>query len=112
MLLLLLLLGAASSRCLHEETQKAVHLLRPPLSQYPSNARSYLTHPDSQAPQPLRIQTYHLGDPVSDGVWGSEGDGTRGLTRALAAAEEAAQRLRGVLAGEWEAERAWEDSEP
>ncbi|XP_060030179.1 ciliated left-right organizer metallopeptidase, partial [Erinaceus europaeus] len=98
MLLLLLLLGAASSRCLHEETQKAMHLLSPPLSQHPSNARSYLTHPDSQAPQPLRIQTYHLGDPVSDGAWGSEGDGARGLTRALAAAEEAAQRLRGVLA--------------
>lgn len=102
MLLLLLLLGAATCRCLHDETQKSVSLLRPPSSQLPSNIRSSpLTFPGSRDPQPLRIQTCHIRDPVSGGAWDPEGDGLGGESRALAAVREAAQRLQGVLAGEW-----------
>ncbi|XP_014636481.1 PREDICTED: leishmanolysin-like peptidase [Ceratotherium simum simum] len=99
MLLLLLLLGAATSRCLHDETQKSVSLLRPSFSQLPPNFRSSsLTLPGSLDPQPLRIQICYIGDPVSDGAWDPEGDGMRGRSRALAAVREAAQRLQGVLA--------------
>lgn len=100
-MLLLLLLGAATRRCLHDETQKSVSLLRPPSSQIPSNIRSSpLTFPGSRDPQPLRIQTWHIRDPVSGGAWDPEGDGMDGESRALAAVREAAQRLQGVLAGE------------
>ncbi|XP_046508649.1 ciliated left-right organizer metallopeptidase [Equus quagga] len=99
MLLLLLLLGAATSRCLHDETQQSVRLLRPPFSQLPLNFRSSsLILPGSRDPQPLRIQTCYIGDPVSDGAWDPEGDGMKGGSRALAAVREAAQRLQGVLA--------------
>ncbi|EPQ17637.1 Leishmanolysin-like peptidase [Myotis brandtii] len=99
MLLLLLLLGAATRRCLHDETQKSVSLLRPPSSQLPSNIRSSpFTFPGSRDPQPLRIQTCHIRDPVSGGAWDPEGDGMGGESRALAAVREAAQRLQGVLA--------------
>nr|KAF6387269.1 leishmanolysin like peptidase 2 [Myotis myotis] len=98
-MLLLLLLGAATRRCLHDETQKSVSLLRPPSSQLPSNIRSSpLTFPGSRDPQPLRIQTCHIRDPVSGGAWDPEGDGMGGESRALAAVREAAQRLQGVLA--------------
>ncbi|XP_070097069.1 ciliated left-right organizer metallopeptidase isoform X1 [Equus caballus] len=99
MLLLLLLLGAATSRCLHDETQQSVRLLRPPFSQLPLNFRSSsLILPGSRDPQPLRIQTCYIGDPVSDGAWDPEGYGMKGGSRALAAVREAAQRLQGVLA--------------
>ncbi|KAK2495085.1 hypothetical protein MC885_000785 [Smutsia gigantea] len=101
MLLSLLLVGAATSRCLHEETQKSVSLLTPHFSELPPNFRSSpLTLRGPQDPQPLRIQTYYTGDPVSDGVWDSElqEDRMRGGSRALAAVREAAQRLHGVLA--------------
>ncbi|XP_070262652.1 ciliated left-right organizer metallopeptidase [Myotis yumanensis] len=98
-MLLLLLLGAATRRCLHDETQKSVSLLRPPSSQLPPNIRSSpLTFPGSRDPQPLRIQTCHIRDPVSGGAWDPEGDGMGGESRALAAVREAAQRLQGVLA--------------
>lgn len=102
MLLLLLLVGAAASRCLHDETQKSVSLLTPHFSQLPPNFRSSsLTLPGPHYPQPLRIQTCYIGDPVSHGLWDSElqGDRMRGEPRALAAVREAAQRLHGVLAG-------------
>ncbi|KAM7154766.1 ciliated left-right organizer metallopeptidase [Molossus nigricans] len=99
LLLLLLLLGAAASRCLHDETQKSVSLLRPSFSLPPSNFRSSsLILPGSHDPQPLRIQTCYIKDPVSDGAWDPEGDGMSGESRALAAVREAAQRLQGVLA--------------
>lgn len=103
MLLLLLLLGTAASRCLHDETQKSVTLLRPHLSQPAPNLRSStLTLPGSRDPQPLRIRTCCIKDPVSDGAWDPEGAGMRGGPRALAlaAARQAAQQLQGILAGE------------
>ncbi|KAK1338795.1 LOW QUALITY PROTEIN: hypothetical protein QTO34_019454 [Cnephaeus nilssonii] len=99
LLLLLLLLGAAARRCLHDETQKSVSLLRPPSSQLPSNFRSSPhIFPGSRDPQPLRIHPCHIRDPVSGGAWDPEGDGMSGESRALAAVREAAQRLQGVLA--------------
>ncbi|XP_055147777.1 ciliated left-right organizer metallopeptidase [Symphalangus syndactylus] len=106
MLLLLLLLllpplvlRVAASRCLHDETQKSVSLLRPPFSQLPPKSRSSsLTLPSSRDPQPLRIQTCYLGDRISDGAWDPEGEGTRGGSRALAAVREATQRIQAVLA--------------
>lgn len=102
LLLLLLLLGAAASKCLHDETQKSVSLLRPLLPQLPSNFRSSsFTLPGSRDPQPLRIQTCYVRDPVSDGAWDLEGDGMSRESQVLAAVREAAQRLQGVLAGEW-----------
>lgn len=102
LLLLLLLLGAATSRCLHDETQKSVSLLRPPFPQPPSNFRSSsLTLPGSHDPQPLRIQTCYVRDPVSDGAWDPEEDSMNGESGVLAAVNEATQRLQGVLAGEW-----------
>lgn len=107
LLLLPLLLGAATSRCLHDETQKSVSLLRPPFPQLPSNFRSSsLTLPGSHDPQPLRIQTCYVRDPVSDGAWGPEGDSMNGESGVLAAVSEAAQRLQGVLAGEWGSRRS------
>lgn len=101
LLLLLLLLGAAASKCLHDETQKSVSLLKPLLPQLHSNFRSSSTLPGSRDPQPLRIQTYYVRDPVSDGAWDLEGDGMSRESQVLAAVREAAQRLQGVLAGEW-----------
>uniref|UniRef100_A0A2K6SZZ4 Leishmanolysin-like peptidase n=1 Tax=Saimiri boliviensis boliviensis TaxID=39432 RepID=A0A2K6SZZ4_SAIBB len=106
MLLLLLLLllppllfRVATSRCLHDETQKSVRLLRPPFSPLPLKSRSSsLTLPSSHDPQPLRIHTCYLGDPISDGAWDPEGEGTRGGSRALAAVREATQRIQAVLA--------------
>ncbi|KAM5239599.1 ciliated left-right organizer metallopeptidase isoform 2-T2 [Hipposideros larvatus] len=99
MLLLLLLLGAATSRCLHDETQKSVSLLRPHSPQLPSNFRSSsLTLPGSHDPQPLRIQTCYVAEPVSDGAWDPEGDRMNGKSRVLAAVRETAQRLQGILA--------------
>ncbi|KAM9093623.1 LOW QUALITY PROTEIN: ciliated left-right organizer metallopeptidase [Megaptera novaeangliae] len=92
--------GAATSRCLHDKTQ-CLSFLRPPFSQLPPHFHSSsLTLPSSQDPQPLRIQTCHIGDPVSEGAWGPEGGGVRGGSQALAAGTKAAQRLQGVLAGE------------
>ncbi|XP_069909988.1 ciliated left-right organizer metallopeptidase isoform X3 [Oryctolagus cuniculus] len=97
--LLLLLLGTATSRCLHDETQTSVSLLRLPSSQPSSNFRpSSLSLPGSRDPQPLRIQTYYLGAPTSDGAWDPEGDGARWRLRALDAVQEASQRIQGVLA--------------
>ncbi|XP_012504732.1 PREDICTED: uncharacterized protein LOC105814349 [Propithecus coquereli] len=98
-MLLLLLLGVATRRCLHEETQKSVSLLRPPFSQLPPNFRSS-SHalPSSGEPQPLRIQTCYIGNPTSDGAWDLEGDGMTRRSRALAAVREATQRIQGVLA--------------
>nr|XP_054095777.1 ciliated left-right organizer metallopeptidase [Callithrix jacchus] len=102
MLLLLLpplLLRTATSRCLHDETQKSVRLLRPPFSPLPLKYRSSsLTLPSFHDPQPLRIQTCYLGDPISDGAWDPEEEGTRGGSRALAAVREATQRIQAVLA--------------
>uniref|UniRef100_A0A2K5ILZ6 Leishmanolysin-like peptidase n=1 Tax=Colobus angolensis palliatus TaxID=336983 RepID=A0A2K5ILZ6_COLAP len=105
MLLLLLLLlpplvlRVAAGRCLHDETQKSVSLLRPPFSQLPRKSRSSsLTLPSSRDPQPLRIQTCYLGDHISDGAWDPEGEGMRGVSRALAAVREATQRIQAVLA--------------
>lgn len=103
MLLFLLLLGTVTSRCLHDETQKSVTLLRPHLSQPAPNLRSStLTLPGSRDPQPLRIQTCYIKDPIPDGAWDPEGAGMRGGPRALAlaAARQAAQQLQGILAGE------------
>ncbi|XP_062946171.1 ciliated left-right organizer metallopeptidase [Cynocephalus volans] len=98
-MLLLLLLGVVTSRCLHDETQKSVSLLRPPFSQLPPNFRSSsLTFPGSRDPQPLRIQTCYIEDSISDGAWDPEGNGKRGGSRALAAVREATQRIQGVLA--------------
>ncbi|XP_034493291.2 ciliated left-right organizer metallopeptidase [Marmota flaviventris] len=98
-MLLLFLLGAATGRCLHDETQKSVSLLRPPFSQMAPDFRSsYLTLPNSLDPQPLRIQTYYIGEPTSDGAWDPEGDVMRGRPRALTAVREATQQIQGVLA--------------
>ncbi|XP_032712273.1 leishmanolysin-like peptidase 2 isoform X1 [Lontra canadensis] len=102
MFLLLLVVGTAVSRCLHDETQKSVTLLRPHLSQpAPSFRFSALTLSGSHEPQPLRIRTYSIRDPVSDGAWEPEGAGMRGGPRALAlaAARQAAQQLQGMLTG-------------
>ncbi|XP_058285360.1 ciliated left-right organizer metallopeptidase [Hylobates moloch] len=99
LLLLPLVLRVAASRCLHDETQKSVSLLRPPFSQLPPKSRSSsLTLPSSRDPQPLRIQTCYLGDRISDGAWDPEGEGTKGGSRALAAVREATQRIQAVLA--------------
>ncbi|KAF0877920.1 ACINU protein, partial [Crocuta crocuta] len=98
-LLLLLFLGSATSRCLHDETQKSVSLLRPPLPQHAPDFRSSsFNHSGSRDPQPLRIQTCYIRDPVSDGVWDPERVRMRGEPRALVAARQAARRLQGVLA--------------
>ncbi|VFV17678.1 Hypothetical predicted protein [Lynx pardinus] len=98
-MLLLLFLGIAASRCLHDETQKSVSLLRPPLSQLAPDFRSAsFTHPGSRDPQPLRIRTCYIRDPVSDGAWDTEGARRRGVPHALVAARQAARRLQGVLA--------------
>ncbi|XP_076982795.1 ciliated left-right organizer metallopeptidase [Tamandua tetradactyla] len=99
MWLLLLLLGDAASRCLHDETQKSVSLLRPPSSQlYPNFRSSFLTLPENHDPQPLRIQTCYIGDLGSEGVWDPEEEGIRRQARAMAAVKVAIQRLQGVLA--------------
>ncbi|XP_037600238.1 leishmanolysin-like peptidase 2 [Cebus imitator] len=102
MLLLLLpplLLRVATSRCLHDEAQKSVRLLRLPFSPLPlKSLSSSLTLPSSHDPQPLRIQTCYLGNPISDGAWDPEGEETRGGSRALAAVREATQRIQAVLA--------------
>ncbi|XP_055474000.1 ciliated left-right organizer metallopeptidase [Psammomys obesus] len=96
---LLLLLGVAVSRCLHEETQKSVHLLRPSFSQMPAHFRSsVLPLSGSREPQPIRIQTYYIRDPASSKTWDPEGDDMRGESRALAAVREAAGRIQGILA--------------
>ncbi|XP_044088282.1 leishmanolysin-like peptidase 2 [Neovison vison] len=100
MFLLLLVVGTAVSRCLHDETQKSVTLLRPHLSQpAPSFRFSALALSGSREPQPLRIRTYSIRDPVSDGAWELEGARMRGGPRALAlaAARQAAQQLQGML---------------
>ncbi|XP_052047456.1 ciliated left-right organizer metallopeptidase [Apodemus sylvaticus] len=89
----LLLLGAATSRCLHEETQKSVRLLRP-FSQMPTHFRSLtLPLPGSQEPQPLRIHTYYTRDPVPSEAWDPAGE-----PRALAAVTETTRRIQGILA--------------
>ncbi|KAM6181668.1 ciliated left-right organizer metallopeptidase [Erethizon dorsatum] len=98
MLLLLFLLGVATSRCLHDETQKSVSLLRPPYSQLHPDFRSSLTLPGSRDPQPLRIQAYYTGDPTSAGTWDPLADGLRGGSQALAAVREATHRIQGILA--------------
>ncbi|XP_069871510.1 ciliated left-right organizer metallopeptidase [Dipodomys merriami] len=99
-MLLLLFLGVAVSRCVHDEIQKSVSLLRPPPSQLPTDFRSSsLPVPGSHDPQPLRIQIYDMGDPISDGTWDPEGDEMRrGKSQALAAVKEATQRIQGILA--------------
>ncbi|XP_059037632.1 ciliated left-right organizer metallopeptidase [Mustela lutreola] len=100
MFLLLLVVGTAVSRCLHDETQKSVTLLRPHLSQpAPSFRFSTLTLSGFREPQPLRIRTYSIRDPVSDGAWEPEGARMRGGPQALAlaAARQAAQQLQGML---------------
>uniref|UniRef100_A0A8C7C5W1 Leishmanolysin-like peptidase n=1 Tax=Neovison vison TaxID=452646 RepID=A0A8C7C5W1_NEOVI len=100
MFLLLLVVGTAVSRCLHDETQKSVTLLRPHLSQpAPSFRFSAPALSGSREPQPLRIRTYSIRDPVSDGAWELEGARMRGGPRALAlaAARQAAQQLQGML---------------
>ncbi|KAM9202407.1 ciliated left-right organizer metallopeptidase [Dugong dugon] len=99
MLLLLLFLRATTSRCVHDETQKSVSLLRPPFSQLLPNVRSsFLTLPGSHDPQPLRIQTCYIGGPIADGALDPEGDGMKEDSRALAAVSEATQRIQSVLA--------------
>ncbi|XP_072616574.1 ciliated left-right organizer metallopeptidase [Vulpes vulpes] len=101
MLLLLLLLGTVVSRCLHDETQKSVTLLRPHLSQLAPNFHSSsLTLPGSRDPQPLRIRICYIRDPASAGAWDPEGAEIRGGPEALAlaAARQATQQLQGVLA--------------
>ena len=106
MLLLLLLLGTVVSRCLHDETQKSVTLLRPHLSQLAPNFHSSsLTLPGSRDPQPLRIRICYIRDPAS-GAWDPEGAEIRGGPQALAlaAARQATQQLQGVLAGDWRLE--------
>lgn len=97
---LLLLLGVATSRCLHDETQKTVRLLRPHFSQTPIHSRSsILPLPDSHDPQPLRIQTYYTRDPVSNEAWAPDADEMRGASRALAALRETTRRIQNILAG-------------
>lgn len=98
-MLLLFLLEVATSRCLHDETQRSVSLLRPSFSKLHPDSRSSLPLPGSHDPRPLRIQAYYEGDPVS-AAWDASGDGLRGVSRALAAVREATQRIQGVLAGE------------
>lgn len=96
---LLLLLGVAASRCLHDDTQKSVRLLRPHLSQMPTRFRSsVLPLPISRDAQPLRIQTYYTRELVSSEAWAPDGEETRGTSRALAALKEAARRIQGILA--------------
>ncbi|KAM7321580.1 hypothetical protein ACRRTK_019672 [Alexandromys fortis] len=96
---LLLLLGVATSRCLHDETQKTVRLLRPHFSQTPIHSRSsILPLPDSHDPQPLRIQTYYTRDPVSNEAWAPDADEMRGASRALAALRETTRRIQSILA--------------
>lgn len=91
----LLLLGVATSRCLHEETQKSVRLLSPPFSQMPAHFRSLtLPLPGTQEPQPLRIQTYYTRDAVPSEAWDPAGE-----PRALAAVTETTRRIQGILAG-------------
>lgn len=91
----LLLLGAAASRCLHEETQKSVRLLRPPFPQMSTHFRSsILPLPSSPEPQPLRIQTHYTRGPVP-----SEARDLDGEARALAAVKETTRRIQGILAG-------------
>uniref|UniRef100_A0A0G2JX27 Leishmanolysin-like peptidase n=1 Tax=Rattus norvegicus TaxID=10116 RepID=A0A0G2JX27_RAT len=90
----LLLLGAAASRCLHEETQKSVRLLRPPFPQMSTHFRSsILPLPGSPEPQPLRIQTHYTRGPVP-----SEARDLDGEARALAAVKETTRRIQGILA--------------
>lgn len=102
LLLLPALLRTAASRCLHDETQKSVNLLRPPSTQAPPKPRSSaLSLSASYNPQPLRIQTCYIVVPTSDGTWDPRGDGARGRTRALDAVREATRRIQGFLAGEW-----------
>lgn len=113
---LLLLLGVATSRCLHDETQKTVRLLRPHFSQMPIHFRSsILPLSGSHDPQPLRILTYYTRDPVSSEAWGPAADEMRGASRALAALRETTRRIQSILAGKrgtsnehevWGAERA------
>ncbi|KAM6202557.1 ciliated left-right organizer metallopeptidase [Rhynchocyon petersi] len=99
MLLLLLFLRAAASRCLHDETQKSVRLLRTPSSQFlPSVPSSFLTLPGSRDPQPLRIQTYYIGGPLSNGAWNPEAEGMEENFRVVAAVTEAIQQIQSVLA--------------
>ncbi|XP_075805735.1 ciliated left-right organizer metallopeptidase isoform X2 [Microtus pennsylvanicus] len=96
---LLLLVGVATSRCLHDETQKTVRLLRPHFSQMPIHSRSsILPLPDSHDPQPLRIQTYYTRDPVSNEAWAPDADEIRGASRALAALRETTRRIQSILA--------------
>ncbi|OBS73097.1 hypothetical protein A6R68_12299, partial [Neotoma lepida] len=96
---LLLLLGVATSRCLHDETQKSVSLLRPHFSQMPTHFRSpTLPLPSSHDPQPLRIQTYYTRDPVSNEAWDPDRDERSGESRALAALRETTRRIQGILA--------------
>ena len=91
----LLLLGVATGRCLHEETQTSVRILRPPFSQMPTHVRSsILPLPGSHEPRPLRIQTYYSRAPVPGEAWDPEGE-----TRALAAVTETTRRIQGILAG-------------
>lgn len=97
---LLLLLGVATSRCLHDETQKTVRLLRPHFSQMPIHFRSsILPLSGSHDPQPLRILTYYTRDPVSSEAWGPAADEMRGASRALAALRETTRRIQSILAG-------------
>ncbi|XP_040824326.1 leishmanolysin-like peptidase 2 [Ochotona curzoniae] len=99
LLLLPALLRTAASRCLHDETQKSVNLLRPPSTQAPPKPRSSaLSLSASYNPQPLRIQTCYIVVPTSDGTWDPRGDGARGRTRALDAVREATRRIQGFLA--------------
>ncbi|CAH6832920.1 ciliated left-right organizer metallopeptidase [Phodopus roborovskii] len=91
---LLLLLGVATSRCLHDETQKSVRLLKPHLSQMPTHFRSsILSLPGSHDPQPLRIQTYYTRESVPKETWALDG-----ASRALAALTETTRRIQGILA--------------
>ncbi|XP_059129618.1 ciliated left-right organizer metallopeptidase [Peromyscus eremicus] len=94
---LLLLLAVATSRCLHDETQKSVRLLRPHFSQMPTRFRSSVL-PGSHDPQPLRVQTYYTKDPVSNEAWDPDGDERRGESRARAALRETIHRIQGILA--------------
>ncbi|KAL1780887.1 leishmanolysin like peptidase 2 [Sigmodon hispidus] len=95
----LLLLGVATSRCLHDETQKSVRLLKPQVSQpVPHFRSSIVPSPGSLDPQPLRIHTYYTRDSVSSKTWARDGDKNRGVSRALAALRETTGRIQGILA--------------
>lgn len=97
---LLLLVGVATSRCLHDETQKTVRLLRPHFSQTPIHFRSsILPLPDSHGPQPLRIHIYYTRDPISNEAWAPDSEEMRGASRALAALRETTRRIQSILAG-------------